>query len=272
MPGAFIGDGRPQKGKLGAKDEPGEKCPVMSAKERRDLDKKLASKLPGTPEQQRAFLDAAELEIDAYGKLLKPLHRNPETIPDDFSRLADAGRRFAETVKSIDPRVLERLGQLYRLNAPIEQETVREFGPVLRHAKDVTHANELLALMLQPWPIPIRVAAFWAETLGKTAEAYLKKFATGGATRAGPAPGGDAAIVGLVRYIANAYWEVFGERPAISREGFFAQALSHIFIACDFRDPADPGKILEIGESRMGKIMRGHDPSLPTKRATQDPQ
>lgn len=132
---------------------------ALSAQARQDLSKALASKLPGTPERQRAFLDAAELEIDSYRKLLIPLHSKAPSVPGDLRRLADAAARFARTVKTADPRTLRVLVQ----SEDRSELNVREFEPVLRLAKDAAHAADLRYLLQQPRLILIHLASFLAE-------------------------------------------------------------------------------------------------------------
>jgi hypothetical protein len=260
MPGAFIGK-------------------RLSASERRDLSEKLAPILPrptqkncGTDQKAAsrehsaridAFLNAAEHEIDFYYKLLVPLHRDLSFISDDLRRLADIGSRFAKIVKTINPQTLSSLK--WRLDASTELNVVRQFEPVLRLARDVPHAEDLLKLLRQPWPLPLHIAGFWAAAMARDAETLLKRLSSSDASvRPGPSAGGDAAVIGLVRHLANAYAEIFGQRPAVSRGGHFAQALAIIFQECDVRDP-DGKKLEEIGESRLGKIMRGH--SSPQRNA-----
>jgi hypothetical protein len=231
MPGAFIGA-------------------ALSADVRRALSKTLARILPGTPEQQVAFLDAVELEIGAYRKLLVPLHADGRAVPDDLQRLAQAARKFAKAVDLANPQTIALLEQIRQTKV---DNKAREFAPVIRLAKDMDHAVQLLEFLQQPWPLPVRIAGFWAADVAARAESYLKR-ADYSPSRPGPSAGGDAALIGLVRNLAAAYSQVFRKPPSAAREGRFAKALSEILKKVGV-SVEDEGGAPAIGETRLYAIL-----------------
>src|SRR4051794_28893711 len=209
--------------------------PFLSDDARRELARELQSILPGLPEQQKKFLKLAEREIGFYRELTIPLKRSLDLLPDKLKRVAEAGNAFAAAIAGLDSNSKTILHQ--HLTVEMSDESILDFENVV-------------------------AAAEWARLSAKAANGYLESLSGG---PPGPSPGGDRAVVSLVKCIAGHYAKIFRKRPSASRGAIFERALTQILDTCDVRDPEDETRPLKIGETRLRSILQAQAPIATTR-------
>jgi hypothetical protein len=199
--------------------------PVLSNDARAALAKTMRGILRGSTEQQWQFLNNAEEEVDCYRKLTVPVKRALDLVRNQLQRIADTGNAFAAAIDALGTEDQRILHQLLFVE---EGDRAADFEHVL-------------------------TAAHWARLSAQVAERHLQRRRS---KAPGPTPGGDRTVVFLVRNVACHYYIIFGKQPSPAREGIFARALSEILNACDVRDPDDESRLLQIGETRLRRILQ----------------
>jgi hypothetical protein len=208
--------------------------PVLSNAARAALAKTMQGILRGSTEQQWQFLNVAEEEVDCYRKLTVPVKRALDLVRNQLQRIADTGKPFAAAIDALDKEGQSALHQLLLVE---EGHRAADFEQFL-------------------------TSAHWARLSAKVTERHLQRRRS---KAPGLTPGGDRAVVFLVRNVASHYSIIFGKQPSPAREGIFARALSEILNACDVRDPDDESRLLQIGETRLGRILQGTVPPYRSK-------
>jgi hypothetical protein len=199
--------------------------PLLSKSARNHLVNEMEPILHGTPQQRRRFLVLSEQEISFYWNVLAPLKQERDLAPDQLEAVFEIGEAFAKAIETLKDEIKNILR--HRLRG-LEGGGIHDFENVVD-------------------------AANWARRVAKAAKRELEEQPK---NPPGPPPGGDRAVIELVKGIAHHYQQIFKKQPSAAREGTFARALAQVLEACDVRDPRDETKLLEIGESRLGSILK----------------
>jgi hypothetical protein len=173
--------------------------PVLNKATRARVDAQLKDVLPGTADQRRRFLEAAEECIDYYRKLYVPADQEHRGLGARFTRLAAAAREFAAAMAALGPE-----------------------------ADLITQAQFLTLGAGDPADLERRTAEAvdWAEVTARAADRLLDRPITPIESKTSPAQ------AKLIMDLAEAYDRIFGERPSPARLGSFMQAIGEILKAC----------------------------------------
>jgi hypothetical protein len=215
---------------------------ALDAKQRSELEKALSSILPGTRKQRSQFVAVADLEIDAYRKLLKPNIANAAGSAARlavFERAARAYARALEALNSSDFRQLQRgliMARRRRLRSEIDAVADAQLARAGAELEGIK-ASGLYAKAA-------------VEAVNGDAQA-LRAHVDNAPRRRNTGAPVDAADRGLVKRIAENYAAIFGVRPSPARDGTFDRALQAIFLAA--------GIPIIVGEKRLTSIINQAD-------------